>query len=158
MKSLVLNLVLAVIWLFLSPEPSLSTFFIGLVLGFALLAAFHSVHSSLDYIRRTFAFFRYLVVFTREFLVANLLVLRAVLFQKNSDLYPNFMTYDVTGLSDLEIMLMYYCISLTPGSAAVSLTDDSRTMIIHVFDARDPDEVRRQLDTVLKAGILAFTR
>ncbi|HWL53514.1 MAG TPA: Na+/H+ antiporter subunit E [Chthoniobacteraceae bacterium] len=158
MKSLVLNLVLAVIWLFLNPEPSLSTFFIGLILGFALLAAFHSVHNSLDYIRRTLAFFRYLLVFTKEFLVANLLVLRAVLFQKNEELYPNFMTYDVTGLSDLEIMLMYYCISLTPGSAAVSLTDDKRTMIIHVFDARDPDEVRRQLDTILKAGILAFTR
>ncbi len=158
MKSLVLNLVLAVIWLFLSDEPTLSTFVIGLILGFALLAAFHGVHGSLDYIRRSVAFFRYLLVFTKEFLVANLLVTRAVLFQPNSELYPNFMTYDVTGLSDLEIMLMYYCISLTPGSAAVSLSDDSRTMIIHVLDARDPEEVRRQLDTVLKNGILAFTR
>ncbi len=158
MTSPVLNLIIALIWLALSDEPSLTTFAIGMLIGFVMLAAFHGVHGSWDYVRRVRACLRFVFVFIAEFLKANLVVLKAVLFQPREAFYPNFITYDVTGMNHVEIMLMYYCISLTPGSAAVSLNESFDTMIIHVLDARDPDAVRRELDEVLKKGIFAFTR
>lgn len=158
MRSLALNLLIAVIWLLLSAEPSVAVFGLGFVLGFALLAAFHRVLGSAEYARRVFAFARFAVAFTWEFLVANANVVWTVLFRSRESLNPNFISYDVAGLRPLEILLLSYCISLTPGSTTVQVTDDFQTLVLHTLDADDAAAVRARLDRVLKRGILSFTR
>ncbi len=158
MKSFVLNLLIAVIWLLLSAEPSVTVFALGFVLGFALLTAFHRVLGSADYTRRVFAVGRFLVVFAWEFLLANANVVWTVLCRSKESLNPNFITYDVGGLKPFEILLVSYCISLTPGSTTVQVTDDFQTLVLHTLDADDPPAVRARLDRVLKRGILSFTR
>lgn len=158
MKSFVLNLLIAIIWLLLSTEPTVGVFALGGLLGFALLAAFRRVLDSGDYVRRVLAAARFLVVFTWEFLIANATVVRVVLFRSKESLHPNFMTYDVAGLKPFEILLLSYCISLTPGSTTVQVTDDFQTLVLHTLDVSDADAVRSRLDRVLKHGILSFTR
>lgn len=158
MHSFALNLLIAGIWLLLSAEPSVAVFALGGLMGFALLAVFHRVLGSGGYVRRVFALGRFALVFTWEFLVANVNVVRTVLFQSRATLDPNFMTYDVTGLKPFEILLLSYCISLTPGSTTVKVSDDFRTLVLHTLDLDDPPAVRARLDRVLKHGILSFTR
>jgi multicomponent Na+:H+ antiporter subunit E len=158
MRSLALNLLIAVIWLLLSAEPSVTVFALGFVLGFALLAAFHRVLGSAEYARRVFALARFVVAFTWEFLVANANVVWTVLFRARESLHPNFVTYDVAGLKPIEILLLSYCISLTPGSTTVKVTDDFQTLVLHTLDVDDADAIRARLDRVLKHGILSFTR
>lgn len=158
MKSFVLNLLIAIIWLLLSTEPTPGEFALGGLLGFALLASFRRVLDSGDYVRRVLAAGRFLVVFTWEFLIANATVVRTVLFRSKESLHPNFMTYDVAGLKPFEILLLSYCISLTPGSTTVKVTDDFQTLVLHTLDVDDADATRSRLDRVLKHGILSFTR
>jgi multicomponent Na+:H+ antiporter subunit E len=158
MKSFALNLLIAVIWLLLSAEPSVAVFALGFLLGFALLAVFHGVLGSGDYARRVFALGRFVLVFTWEFLVANANVVWTVLFRSKESLHPNFITYDVAGLKPFEILLLTYCISLTPGSTTVQVTDDFQTLVLHTLDVDDAPAVRARLDRVLKRGILNFTR
>ncbi len=158
MKSFVLNVLIAAIWLLLSPEPSVARFALGFLLGFALLAVFHRVLGSADYARRVFALARFAIVFTWEFVIANAKVVWAILFRTKESLHPNFITYDVTGLKPFEILLLAHCISLTPGSTTVQVTDDFQTLVLHTLDAIDPPAVRARLDRVLKRGILGFTR
>ncbi len=158
MKSFALNLLVAVIWLLLSAEPSVAVFTLGFLLGFALLTVFHRVLGSGGYARRVFALGRFLLVFTWEFLAANANVVWTVLFRAKESLHPNFITYDVTGLKPFEILLLSYCISLTPGSTTVQVTDDFQTLVLHTLDADDAPAVRARLDRVLKRGILNFTR
>lgn len=158
MKSFILNLLIAVIWLLLSAEPSVASFIVGFLLGFALLAVFHPVLGSGEYARRVFAAGRFLLVFAWEFLVANASVVWAVLLRPKASLHPNFITYDVAGLRPFEILLLSYCISLTPGSTTVQVTDDFQTLVLHTLDADNPPAIRARLDRVLKRGILSFTR
>ncbi len=158
MKSFVINLLIAVIWLLLSSEPSSGVFAVGFLVGFALLGVFQSVLESPDYVRRVFALGRFLLVFAGEFLAANLNVIRTVLFRSRDSLHPNFITYDVSGLRPMEILLLSYCVSLTPGSTTVKVTDDFTTLVLHAIDADDPREVRARLDRVFRRGILSFTR
>lgn len=158
MNSLILNLLIAVIWLLLSPQPSVATFAIGFLLGFALLALFHPVLGSGDFARRVFALGRFLLVFTWEFLAATADVVRTVLFRSKESLRPNFITYDVTGLRPFEIVLLSYCISLTPGSTTVLVTDDFHTLVLHTLNVEDPAAVRARIDRVLKNGLLRFTQ
>jgi len=158
MRSFILNLLIAVIWLLLSAEPSVATFAVGFLLGFALLAAFHPVLGSGDFARRALALGRFLFVFAWEFLTATAGVVGIVLFRSRESLRPNFITYDVTGLRPLEILLLSYCISLTPGSTTVQVTDDFQTLVLHTLDFEDAAAVRDRLDRVLKNGLLRFTR
>lgn len=158
MKSFSLNLLIAIIWMLLSAEPSVAAFVLGGLVGFALLAVFHRVLGSGEYLRRGFALARFALVFTREFLVANASVVWIVLFRPNESLHPNFVTYDVAGMKPFEILLLSYCISLTPGSTTVKVTDDFQTLVLHTLDAEDAAAIRARLDRVLKRGILSFTR
>jgi multicomponent Na+:H+ antiporter subunit E len=153
-----LNLLIAVIWLLLSRTPSAVVFGVGFVIGFALVAAFRSVIRGENYVRRCVAFVRFGLLFTREFIVANFKVAGVVLFRSRESLHPNFITYDVTGLTRHEILVLSYCISLTPGTTTVDITPDFKTLILHSLDADDPDQIRAELDCSLKRHLLAFTR
>ncbi|MBE0545391.1 MAG: Na+/H+ antiporter subunit E [Verrucomicrobia bacterium] len=159
MKALALNLVIAVIWLLLRGGRSTVDFFIGFGLGFAMLAAFNAVlPGAADYPRRCLAFVRFGLIFAREFVIANLSVARIVLFQNKESLHPNFIRYDVTGMRPGEILLLSYCITLTPGTTAVHVSDDFQTLVIHALHADAPDAIRRQIDERLKTPMLRFTR
>jgi multicomponent Na+:H+ antiporter subunit E len=158
MIALGLNLTIAVIWLLLSQAPTAGGFAVGYAIGFALVAAFRGVIGGETYIRRSLAFVTFLIVFTREFLVANIKVAGTVLFRSREALHPNFITYDVTGLTRPEILLLSYCISLTPGTTTVDVTPDFNTLVLHALDADQPDQARAEIDRTLKRSILAFTR
>jgi len=158
MNTLLLNLAIALVWLLLSQEPSTATFAIGFLIGYGFVAAFRAVLGSESYVRASLAFGWFVLVFAREFLVANVKVAWVVLFRRRAALHPNFITYEVTGLTPFEILLLSYCISLTPGTTTVRVSDDFRTLILHALDADDPDAIRAGIDRTLKRGILAFTR
>jgi multisubunit Na+/H+ antiporter MnhE subunit len=158
MKSLLLNLSIALIWLLLSQETSAVTFVIGFLIGFAFVAAFRAVLGSEHYVRNSVAFVRFVLIFMREFLVANVKVAGTVLARPRTALHPNFITYDVAGLTPFEILLLSYCISLTPGTTTVQVADDFQTLIVHALDADAPDAIRADIDRTLKRGILSFTR
>ena len=153
-----LNVVIAVMWLLLSNAPSATVLAVGFTVGFALVAAFRTVIGGETYVRRCIAFVRFVLVFTREFVVANAKVAWMVLFRSRESLHANFLTYDVTGLTRQEILLLSYCISLTPGTTTVDVSPDFKTLVLHALDADHPDQVRAEVDRRLKHSILAFTR
>jgi len=158
MKALALNLVLATIWLLLSSTRTTADFFIGFGLGFAGLSAFSAVLDTGDYPRRALALLRFVAGFLREFVRANFNVAARVLFYSNDSLRPDFLTYDVADLTRGEILVLSYCITLTPGTTMVQISDDFRTLTLHALDARDADALRRGLDQTLKYPLLRLTR
>jgi multisubunit Na+/H+ antiporter MnhE subunit len=96
--------------------------------------------------------------FIRELVLANIAVAKAVLFHKNSDLAPGFLSYPLTGLSRFEILVLTHSITLTPGTASVEISDDFSELTVHAFDARDPDAVRASIKAGLETPLLAWTR
>lgn len=158
MRAFGLNLLIAVIWLLLSQTPSAAVFALGFLVGFIFLAAFRSVVGAEDYIRRWIALARFVWLFIREFVSANLNVAWTVLFRPPEALRPGFVSYDISGLTKTEILILSYCLTLTPGTSTVEITPDFRTLIFHALDAQDPDQLRAQLDKKLKPALLAFTR
>ena len=102
--------------------------------------------------------FKFIFVFLREFLVSNFNIAWSVVFRSNESIHPNFITFDVTGMTPLEIFILSQCITLTPGTTTIDLEPDNATLIVHAFDADDPNEVREGIENSLKKGILGFTR
>ncbi len=153
-----LNLSIALIWLFLSDHPSISSFIVGLLLGFLLLAFFPQPLNARDYVRRVIAFFRFVIIFHREFIVSNVVMAHAVLFRDRESIHPNYLTFDTRGMRPFEILLLSHCITLTPGTTTIDIEPDYSAIIFHAFDADDPAAVRRAIEKNLKQHILAFTR
>ncbi|MDI1251212.1 MAG: Na+/H+ antiporter subunit E [Lacunisphaera sp.] len=158
MRSLLLNLLLSVIWLLLQTQPSLAGFATGFALGFALLALFRPVLDSRDYVRRMLAGAAFAGVFLREFVRACVQLMRLILLTPVNRLRPDFIIYDVTGLSRVEILLLSHCVSLTPGTNTVDISQDFTRVYLHVLDCPDPAAVRSSIDRTIRRGILAFTR
>lgn len=158
MRPLLLNLLVAVIWLLLQSQPSILVFLVGFALGFGLLALFSSLIDSGAYVRRMLAGVAFLGVFTWEFLKACWQLVRLILFTPAARLRPGFLIYDVSGLTRVEILLLSHTVSLTPGTNTVDISHDNRRLYLHVLDCGDPEEVRRSIDQTLRRGILAFTR
>ncbi len=158
MFSLTLNVLIAVMWWLLSSEPSIATFVIGFLMGLGMLSLFRDVLPRDQYVKRVTGFVRFCFIFLREFVAANIDLARTVLFQTKEELHPNFLTLDVSGLHRWEILLLTHCISLTPGSTSVQISEDFKTVLVHALAAEDPAAVRRQINQNLRQAILEFSR
>lgn len=100
----------------------------------------------------------FLFCFARELVLANITMAKVVLFQKREDLAPDFLEYDTTGLSPFEIVVLTHCITLTPGTTSVELSDDTTRLVVHALDARDPAGVCRGIKATLESPLLGWTR
>lgn len=107
---------------------------------------------------RVAGFLAYLVHFTRELVLANIAMAKSILFQKRADLAPGFVTYPLRGLKPLEVLILTHSITLTPGTTSVLISDDESELVVHAFDARDPDSVRASILKGLETPLLAWTR
>ena len=159
MKELFINLILALIWLFLSTDKNLVDLLFGWVLGFAIIAAFHRITGGSEYVRRVLAFAKFVLIFLREFIYSNIHVTLYVLTRSRKSMHPEFVTMDISGLNTGEIVLLSQCITLTPGTTAVEVSEDRTSLLIHMLDPDENTEdhtlsIRRNfLDNILR-----FTR
>lgn len=156
-RCLIMNVLLAVLWLLLL-SGGLVDFGVGMIIGFILLFLFRPILDSAEYTRRVLAVLAFIGVFLREFVASNWSLARAVVFRRDESLHPNFIQFDVSGMQPWEILLLSHCITLTPGTTTVDLVDNGRTLVVHAFDADDPEAVRHGIENTLKSAILRFSR
>jgi multicomponent Na+:H+ antiporter subunit E len=158
MLTFISNLLIAILWLLLSPAPSVGTFVAGFVLGFGLLVLFRPVLPPDDYVRRVWAFVRFTGIFGVEFLLSNLAVARTILSRPVGTLNADFVKYDTSGLRPTEVLLLSHLISLTPGTVTVEIAPDYSSLLLHVLDAHDPEAVCRRIERRLCRPLLEVTR
>ncbi len=154
----IMHLMVALVWLFLSGNPSTGNFLIAFVATYLLMALFRKAIGCEPYIKRVKGFIRFLVFFIGEVISSNLRIMRVALQKDAPHIHGEYIDYEVTGLTEFEILLISYCIALSPGTMVAGKSEDGRYLVIHTFASGDPDEVRALIDRTLKYSILAFTR
>jgi multicomponent Na+:H+ antiporter subunit E len=158
MKELIVNLVLALIWLFLSTDQTVFDLFIGFIVGFAVLAVFQTVTGTSDYVRRVWAFVRFAAIFLREFILSNLHVAVFTLTVPRSKMHPDFIEVDVAGMTDTEIVILSQSITLTPGTTAVEVNAEKTTLLVHFLDPSGAEDKTADIRKNFKEPILSFMR
>ena len=108
--------------------------------------------------RRAVALVRFVVRFLAALFTANLQMVRVVLFRPTASLAPDFVDYPVAGLTETEIVILSHCITLTPGTTSVEISDDRSVLVLHVLDAGDPAGVCAAIKKDLEEPLLAWTR
>jgi multisubunit Na+/H+ antiporter MnhE subunit len=111
-----------------------------------------------DWLRRAVGLAVFVGRFFYELVLANIVIAKAVLFQKTTDLAPGFLSYPLTGLTRFEVLVLTHIITLTPGTASVMIAEDFSELTVHAFDVRDPEAVIASIKNGLEKPLLAWTR
>jgi multicomponent Na+:H+ antiporter subunit E len=136
------NLLLALVWAALWNDFSATNLFIGFVVGFAILVLFASrgVLGPARYVVRARRALGFLGFYLLEIVLSNLRLARDVI-RLSPRAKPAVVAFplDPRMNTDAEITLFANLLSLTPGTLALDLSPDRRTLYVHVMDVEDGD-------------------
>jgi multicomponent Na+:H+ antiporter subunit E len=138
------SILLALAWAALQGSLSLAHLAVGYAVGYAILAflATGGVTPS-TLISRTSHALGLAGFFAWELLLANVRVAADVL--RGHRIEPAVVAIPLDVTSDGEILLLSMLINITPGSVTIDLSDDRRTLYVHVMHMRSADATRREI-------------
>lgn len=137
-KSLVINLLLAIVWVFITGELTLLNFCLGLFLGYIILLIAQPLLPVTHYARRLWYLTDLLAVFLIDVLVSSLKVAWDIV-TPDGDLLPGVIAIPLTVKSDLEITVLANLIALTPGTLALDVSADHSHLFIHMMHIPNRD-------------------
>ena len=139
------SILLALAWAALQGEITLANLLTGYVFGYvilALLAKRGVLPATLA--SRMVRAAGLAGFFVRELVVANLRVASDVL-RAGTRIRPAVVAIPLDVTSDGEILLLSMLINITPGSVTIDLSDDRRTLYVHVMHMRSAEDSRRDI-------------
>lgn len=150
---ILVNVVLALLWMFMNSNFSVQGFFVGFALGMVAVFIVRRFLPGRFYMKRVYAIIKLSLIFLWELTKSNISVMRVVLSPK-IDIHPGFFAYPTDLEEDWEIALLSALITLTPGTVIVAISEDQRTMYIHALDLEEADteidNIKRNFEAVIK--------
>lgn len=97
------------------------------------------------------------LLFVRE-LVLSALKVAWLVVQPKLRIRPAIIAYPLTVTSDAQITLLANMITLTPGTLSVDVSDDRKTLYVHVIDMATREELVGAIAAGFETSILRVTR
>jgi multicomponent Na+:H+ antiporter subunit E len=144
---------LALLWAALTERLTASNFALGLVVAHLALRAGGRRAS----MRKVGLALRLAAFFAREVIVSALRVARDVLAPRPR-MRPAVVGVPLDVRTDGQITLLAVLVTLTPGTLALDVTPDRRTLVVHAMFASDLEQVRRDIKTGFERRILELAR
>lgn len=153
---IVLNLLIAVIWMFFSAF-TFTHFLFGYLIGFFLLLLLSSFIPGTFYFKRVWAIIVLVSLFAKELVLANLEVLKWV-YKPKLDMQSGIMALPIDLTGDREITLLANLITLTPGTLSVDVSENNEYLYVHAIDMPDVDESIQDIKDTFEKAIMEVTR
>ena len=153
------NLLLALAWAALQGDFSLGTLLTGLVLGYLILAALvrGGVLNPSRYIGRVHRVLGLALYFFWELIKANLRLALDVATPRYN-MKPGIIALPLDATRDSEILLLSMLINTTPGSVALDVSPDRKTLYVHVMYMTTPDAAREEIKRGFERRVLEVLR
>lgn len=155
---LLANLLLALTWTALQGSLSLGNLVVGYGLGYLVLQLLsRGGVLPVRYMGKVGTFIGLFAYFTYELILANIRLTVDVVSPRHR-MRPGVIRLPLDVTSDGEILLLSAMINLTPGSVALDVTDDRRTMYVHVLHIETPEKSREEIKTGFERRVLQLFR
>lgn len=154
---LMLNMLLAVIWMTLQNDWTLSGLLAGYALGLLVVWAVRRFFSAPFYARRLWAVGSLLLLFVKELVLSSLAVARHIVAPRLR-MKPGIFSYTTELKAEWEVALLACLICLTPGTLTLDVSDDNRTLYIHAIDIEDAGQLAEQIRATFEAAIVEVSR
>lgn len=152
-----INLLIAVIWMFLQDSYLMSTFLFGFILGVLVLFILRRFFEFDFYFRKVYAFVKLMLLFLSELIKANIDVIKVVI-KPRLDNQPGIIAVETNLESEIEIVTLAALITLTPGTVSMDFSADGNTIFVHALDVSDRDEMVADIKGSFEKAIMEVTR
>lgn len=156
-RQFLMNLLLAFIWVALTGIMYYSNLLFGFILGFFILWVMNRNESDKRYFYRIPKAVGFVFYFLYEMIVANIQVAYDVI-TPNYFFKPGIVRYDLDAKTDLEINLLSTVISLTPGTLILDISEDNKSLYIHVMYLKDRDKFIDRIKRGFEKKLLEILR
>lgn len=150
---LMINVLLAFLWVFMNGDFTVGTFVTGYLIGLVAVYVLRNFLPGRFYIKRLYWIIKLFFIFIIELTKANLEVVRIVMSPK-IDIHPGFYAYPSDLEEEWEVALLSTLITLTPGTVVVAISEDYSNIYIHGLDMEDADEeienIKTSFENVIK--------
>jgi multicomponent Na+:H+ antiporter subunit E len=157
MSLFLLNIVFAAFIMVLLGSGSVGTFFFGFAMGYLALWLSKPLYPETAYFRKLPKTINLTGYFLKELVISNLRVLWDVITPRHIS-RPGIIGVPLDAETDLEIFLVANLISLTPGTLSVDLSEDRRTLFVHVMFLEDVAAARADIKDGLERKVLEVMR
>ena len=149
------NILLALAWAALQGEFSLRTLVTGQVLGYLILLALvrGGVLNTSPYIGRVHRVIGLAAFFFWELMKANLRLALDVATPRYH-MKPGIIALPLDATTDSQILLLSMLINTTPGSVALDVSPDRKTLYVHVMYMDTPDAAREEIKKGFERRVL----
>ncbi|WP_144513935.1 Na+/H+ antiporter subunit E [Bacillus sp. FJAT-22090] len=154
---ILLNVVIAVTWMFLAVSFKPTTFIVGYLLGLVMIWMLRKSFSSRFYMDRVWAFIKLTILFLKELTLSNISVLLLIIKPK-MPIRPAIFAMPTVLEKDWEITLLSSLITLTPGTIVIDISDDNKTLYIHSIDFDNADDAINSIRDTFEKAILEVSR
>jgi len=143
---LLLNIVFAVLWMFMWGQFGIYVLLLGFILGYLLLGIIsRASDQGAGYGSRGWRILSFSLYFIRILIKANLVVAWEIL-TPGFNMTPRFIRYPVEGMSPMQVTSLANGITLTPGTLSADISEDGRWLYVHCMYAKDRQQAIDELD------------
>jgi multicomponent Na+:H+ antiporter subunit E len=144
MNVLFINVLLALVWTFLTGSFTPNTLIEGFIAGYLIMWLASPLYGETAYFKKFRQIVSLLLFFAWEMFVSTLRV-ASVVISPNLDIQPGIVAVPLDVKKDVEIMLLANLITVTPGSLSLDISYDRRVIYIHVMHVTDVEAYRREI-------------
>jgi multicomponent Na+:H+ antiporter subunit E len=138
------NVALAAVWAAILGDVSIPTLAVGFALGFAILALTDELTGSSRYAARLARAVEFAAWFAGQLVLSSVRVAQDIVTPRQRA-RPGIVAVPLDVETDAAITLLANLVSLTPGSLSLEVSEDRRTLFVHVMFLDDVETVRRQV-------------
>lgn len=154
---MMINFLIAFLWMFLTVSFNASTFIVGFLLGALMLWITKGFFPGRFYMQRVWAVIYLIGLFFKELISANIQVLLLIV-QPKMPIKPAIFALPIVLEKDWEITLLSSLITLTPGTLVIDVSEDSKTLYIHALNYGDADEAIDSIKNTFEKAIQEVSR
>ncbi|MFD1850204.1 Na+/H+ antiporter subunit E [Oceanobacillus bengalensis] len=154
---IVINLIIAIMWMFLGESYTTPSFIAGYLFGILILYLLRRLIPGKFYFSRVISIIKLVLLFIKELVLSNIAMIKYI-YSPKQIAEPGVFALPLDVKSDWEITLLTSLISLTPGTLSVALSDDNSKLFIHAMNIDDVNESIYDIKNSFEKAIMEVTR
>ena len=141
MKQVVLNIVIAFLWVLFQDEDEFkfTTFFSGFLIGLIVIYILHRFFGEEFYLKKIWVAIKFLAIYLYQLLTSSISTINYILF-KTKEMNPGLLSYETSLKNDCAITFLTILIIITPGSTVIRISKDTNKFFIHSIDVSEKDK------------------
>lgn len=141
MKQVVLNIVIAFLWVLFQDEDEFkfTTFFSGFLIGLIVIYILHRLFGEEFYLKKIWVAIKFLAIYLYQLLTSSISTINYILF-KTKEMNPGLLSYETSLKNDWAITFLTILIIITPGSTVIRISKDTNKFFIHSIDVSEKDK------------------